>query len=348
MPEWNGHGWDLSDADAAEVLAASTDDQQNWRLPSKSEVCPDGGACHHGCWAADSGCWRVHMAGPLTGVYPGDVWPADVQEQHLAYNGLRDAAPDDPSNQLGMLPASHADRGGVRFGREPADESGFTLHQFVQVWTGHEWKDGRLYGPEEHDGVPGYQVCVFGDPGTRFFMGVQIRHPLRGNPQPEPEPAVDPYDDQDSLRTGGSSALVKQALEAAAPDRTVVITPGPDHDHMVQAEVGGEVAGDPSFDDRPTAALFQSAPGVRVPKSETYRILNNLTRTVLGMPSLEDEARNKRVEAVSLILMAVGLAAATRTPEESKTVNARVIEAFLQIDVTEAELREAVAIVAAL
>ncbi len=34
--------------------------------------CPDDGACHHGCvWR----CWRVDYCGPLSGVYPGDVWP---------------------------------------------------------------------------------------------------------------------------------------------------------------------------------------------------------------------------------------------------------------------------------
>ncbi len=36
--------------------------------------CPDGGACHHEC---DAECWRRFHGGcePLSGVFPGDVWP---------------------------------------------------------------------------------------------------------------------------------------------------------------------------------------------------------------------------------------------------------------------------------
>lgn len=42
---------------------------------TEHRVCPDGGACHHGC---DVGCWRVNSAEPLSGVYPDDDWPASV------------------------------------------------------------------------------------------------------------------------------------------------------------------------------------------------------------------------------------------------------------------------------
>jgi hypothetical protein len=38
--------------------------------------CPDGGTCHHECATA---CWRVRWVGPLSGVYPGDRWPAEVR-----------------------------------------------------------------------------------------------------------------------------------------------------------------------------------------------------------------------------------------------------------------------------
>jgi hypothetical protein len=37
--------------------------------------CPDDGACHHAC---EETCWRVSACGPLSGVYPGDDWPAEV------------------------------------------------------------------------------------------------------------------------------------------------------------------------------------------------------------------------------------------------------------------------------
>ena len=37
--------------------------------------CPDAGKCHHDC---QIGCWRVANAGPLSGVYPNNEWPASV------------------------------------------------------------------------------------------------------------------------------------------------------------------------------------------------------------------------------------------------------------------------------
>lgn len=41
--------------------------------------CPDGGKCHHAC--APSSCFRVGSCGPLSGVFPGDAWPASVKQQ---------------------------------------------------------------------------------------------------------------------------------------------------------------------------------------------------------------------------------------------------------------------------
>ena len=38
--------------------------------------CPDDGWCHHECGPED--CFRVWCCEPLSDVYPGDVWPADV------------------------------------------------------------------------------------------------------------------------------------------------------------------------------------------------------------------------------------------------------------------------------
>jgi hypothetical protein len=47
----------------------------------RARRCPDGGACHHSCAA---GCYRVRVAGPLTGAFPGDKWPAQVVRTETA------------------------------------------------------------------------------------------------------------------------------------------------------------------------------------------------------------------------------------------------------------------------
>lgn len=39
--------------------------------------CPDGGRCHHACRAS---CFRVRTCGPLSGVFPGDMWPDNPVE----------------------------------------------------------------------------------------------------------------------------------------------------------------------------------------------------------------------------------------------------------------------------
>lgn len=44
-------------------------------MSSDKRSCPDGGACHHGCGTV---CWRVQACGPLSGVFPGDRWPAEI------------------------------------------------------------------------------------------------------------------------------------------------------------------------------------------------------------------------------------------------------------------------------
>jgi hypothetical protein len=53
-------------------------------LPSDRE-CPDGGACHHGC---TTGCFRVAWAGPLSGVFPGDTWPAGIIAEYGTQDGV--------------------------------------------------------------------------------------------------------------------------------------------------------------------------------------------------------------------------------------------------------------------
>jgi hypothetical protein len=50
--------------------------------------CPDGGGCHGpspavtGQPCPDGACYRVRMAGPLSGVFPGDRWPDAVLAAH--------------------------------------------------------------------------------------------------------------------------------------------------------------------------------------------------------------------------------------------------------------------------
>lgn len=54
--------------------------------------CPDGGYCHGSSLAAGSppcrydACWRVQTSSPLSGVYPGDQWPAEVIAGHHPKN----------------------------------------------------------------------------------------------------------------------------------------------------------------------------------------------------------------------------------------------------------------------
>jgi hypothetical protein len=50
--------------------------------PAEPVGCPDGGWCHHEC--ALGACFRVHYCGPLSGVYPGDEWPAEVVSAWVA------------------------------------------------------------------------------------------------------------------------------------------------------------------------------------------------------------------------------------------------------------------------
>jgi hypothetical protein len=67
----------LKELHTARIYLEST---RQWVLEAVREGrCPDGGTCHHQC-AARALCFRVTECGPLSGVYPGDRWPADVRQ----------------------------------------------------------------------------------------------------------------------------------------------------------------------------------------------------------------------------------------------------------------------------
>lgn len=46
---------------------------------SKRLTCPDEGMCHHLCARS---CWRVGTCAPLSGVFPDNLWPAEVIVKH--------------------------------------------------------------------------------------------------------------------------------------------------------------------------------------------------------------------------------------------------------------------------
>jgi hypothetical protein len=52
-----------------------------WHITVKgrSERCPDKGACHHWCGQR---CFRVQCCSPLSGVFPDDVWPKAIEDEH--------------------------------------------------------------------------------------------------------------------------------------------------------------------------------------------------------------------------------------------------------------------------
>jgi hypothetical protein len=47
-------------------------------------LCPDGGACHHGC---TTGCLRVRIASPLSAAGWGDQWPERIREANAESDG---------------------------------------------------------------------------------------------------------------------------------------------------------------------------------------------------------------------------------------------------------------------
>lgn len=51
-------------------------------LKPERKWCPDDGTCHHNCEVYPGrSCWRVHNAGPLSGVFPDDEWPRPLPER---------------------------------------------------------------------------------------------------------------------------------------------------------------------------------------------------------------------------------------------------------------------------
>lgn len=55
-------------------------EQLGRQVQDKERLCPDEGTCHHRC--SPGSCFRVHNAGPLSGRYPGDEWPATVKASY--------------------------------------------------------------------------------------------------------------------------------------------------------------------------------------------------------------------------------------------------------------------------
>jgi hypothetical protein len=43
--------------------------------------CPDDGYCHHEC---ARGCFRVLFCEPLSNIFDGDRWPAEIKQAHVA------------------------------------------------------------------------------------------------------------------------------------------------------------------------------------------------------------------------------------------------------------------------
>lgn len=59
--------------------------------------CPDEGRCHHGCGKR---CWRVSTCGPLSGVFPDDQWPAEVEAKHIPRARLLDRLADAAGSRM--------------------------------------------------------------------------------------------------------------------------------------------------------------------------------------------------------------------------------------------------------
>jgi hypothetical protein len=77
---WPGNSKAISDLhERVRALSASSSPVET--QPDEGAVgrCPDGGTCHHECGES---CFRVQSCGPLSGVYPGDTWPVDIQRDH--------------------------------------------------------------------------------------------------------------------------------------------------------------------------------------------------------------------------------------------------------------------------
>ena len=46
---------------------------------NERRICPDGGTCHHDCQGeSPASCSRVLGCAPLSGVFPGNVWPREM------------------------------------------------------------------------------------------------------------------------------------------------------------------------------------------------------------------------------------------------------------------------------
>ena len=57
--------------------------EENRQAKPVYEQCPDKGTCHHACILGTGACFRVLHAGPLSGRYEDDKWPADIAVKNL-------------------------------------------------------------------------------------------------------------------------------------------------------------------------------------------------------------------------------------------------------------------------
>ena len=68
-----------ADGTGPETLSARDDNglaDGNRQAKPVYEQCPDKGTCHHACILGTGACFRVLHAGPLSGRYEDDKWPA--------------------------------------------------------------------------------------------------------------------------------------------------------------------------------------------------------------------------------------------------------------------------------
>jgi hypothetical protein len=98
--------------------------------------CPDGGTCHHGC--APGACFPVKTCAPVSGVYPGDVWPAAERAKMLAWWSDKETAQRRTEDALTRL--LHAHRASI----DAANRAGDTTAYLEQLSERGGWpKDMR-------------------------------------------------------------------------------------------------------------------------------------------------------------------------------------------------------------
>lgn len=119
-----------------------------------------------------------------------DLYGVEGQHFHLDYgHGILE--PEADAHELLEL---HRHAHEVHTVAEPGE-----VHtgMIAEVWTGHEWKEGRVYDRVGNEDGDGFHVGVFGETGTRFFADIQIRNPWpAARERLEAEMAAEPSDDE--------------------------------------------------------------------------------------------------------------------------------------------------------